>query len=159
MSDATDALPRRSLPVALIAWILRRLDGIPYALLAIPLRLALAYVFWSSATSRQQDWATTIVLFRDEYRVPLLSPELAAAIVTNVELAASILLVLGFLVRPAAAALLVVMVATDISIYPETWSMHMQWAAILLVLLGRGGGALTLDRLFGRHLGLRPRWE
>src|SRR5262249_17062774 len=58
-----------------------RLEAVPYSALAVPLRLGLAWIFWSSAQVKLIDWRQTIELFADEYRLPLLPPELAASIV------------------------------------------------------------------------------
>lgn len=33
-------------------------------------------------------------------------------------------------------------------LYPDAWPTHLSWAAILLPLLGRGGGAWSLDRVW-----------
>jgi putative oxidoreductase len=72
------------------------LDRFPYAVLAVVLRLAVAEVFWSSGQSKLLSWSTTVALFKQEYRVPLLPPELAAYLAATI----------GLLVRPAAAVLL-----------------------------------------------------
>ena len=60
------------------------LESVPYALLAIPLRIAVATVFWDSGTTKLASWDTTLPLFRDEYRLPIVPPELAAEIHTAV---------------------------------------------------------------------------
>jgi hypothetical protein len=62
----------------------RWLDRIPYAVLAIPLRLAVATVFWNSGMTKLADWNATLALFSDEYQVPLLPPELAANLALGV---------------------------------------------------------------------------
>jgi putative oxidoreductase len=97
-------------------------------------------------------WDTTIALFRDEYQVPFLPPEIAAYIVTGIELSTPVLLVLGLFVRPAAAVLLGMTAVIEIFVYPEAWPTHLQWAAMLLILIARGGGALSVDRLIARYL-------
>lgn len=127
------------------------LDGIPYSLLAIPLRLALANVFWSSAMVKLASWDTAVALFRDEYRLPLLPPELAAYMGVSVELSTPVLLVLGLLTRPAAAVLLGMTTIIEVLVYPQAWPTHIQWAAMLLVLLARGPGRFSLDWLIRRR--------
>ena len=60
---------------SLIAGLLRLrslLESVPYSVLAIPLRLAVATVFWNSGTTKLASWDTTLQLFADEYRLPLL---------------------------------------------------------------------------------------
>jgi putative oxidoreductase len=125
----------------------RRLDRVPYAVLALPLRLAVATVFWNSGMTKLGDWNATLTLFTDEYQVPLLAPELAANLALTIELAAPVLLVLGLLTRPAALVLLGMTAVIEIFVYPQAWPTHIQWAAMLLVLLCRGAGAFSLDAL------------
>lgn len=59
--------------------ILKWLDSVPYALLALPLRLAVATVFWNSGMAKLANWDTTVYMFAEEYQVPILPPELAAS--------------------------------------------------------------------------------
>jgi putative oxidoreductase len=128
------------------------LERVPYSLLAIPLRLAVAEVFWSSGTTKLADWSATLQLFEDEYKVPLLPPDIAAHIGASIELSTPVLLVLGLLTRPAALVLLGMTTIIEVFVYPQAWPTHIQWAAMLLVLLCRGPGALSLDHLIWRRL-------
>src|SRR5258708_4532306 len=82
------------------------LDRVPYSLLAIPLRLAAATVFWNSAMAHLANWETTIELFETDYSLPFLPPHLAAYMAVSIEVSTPILLVVGLLTRPAALALL-----------------------------------------------------
>jgi len=135
----------RSRPVYRLIQLVRQLDAVPYAALAIPLRLAVAWVFWSSALTHLASWETTLFLFADEYRVPLVPPEVAAWLGVALEVAAPITLLLGLGTRFAAAALLGMTAVIEVFVYPQAWPTHLQWAAMLLVLLCRGPGALSLD--------------
>jgi putative oxidoreductase len=119
---------------------------VPYALLALPLRLAVATVFWNSGMTKLANWDTAVALFTDEYRLPLLPPELAAYVAATIELSTPVMLVLGLLTRPAAAVLLGMTMVIELFVYPLAWPTHIQWAAMLLVLLCRGAGALSLDQ-------------
>ena len=83
-----------------------RLESVPYALLAIPLRVAVATVFWDSGTTKLASWETTLALFRDEYRLPLIPPDIAATMAASVELSTPFLLVFGLFTRAAALVLL-----------------------------------------------------
>ncbi len=77
----THATPPPHTPLTIVAHAQRVvdwLDRMPYTILAIPLRLAVATVFWNSAMAKLANWATAVELFRGEYRLPLLPPELAA---------------------------------------------------------------------------------
>jgi putative oxidoreductase len=131
--------------------VLRWLDGVPYSALAIPLRLAVATVFWNSAMTKLANWDTAIELFAEEYKVPLLPPELAAYTAVSIELTAPVLLVLGLATRPAALVLLGMTTVIEVFVYPQAWPTHIQWAAMLLVLLCRGPGNLSLDHWIRRR--------
>jgi putative oxidoreductase len=128
------------------------LDRVPYSLLAIPLRLAVATVFWNSAMAHLANWETTIELFETDYSLPLLAPHLAANMAVAIEVGAPILLVLGLLTRPTALVLLGMTAVIEVFVYPQAWPTHIQWAAMLLVLLCRGPGTLSADRLIKRYL-------
>ncbi|HEX3486003.1 MAG TPA: DoxX family protein [Micropepsaceae bacterium] len=130
------------------------LQAVPYSLLALPLRFAAATVFWNSGTTKLASWDTTLQLFQDEYKLPLLPPEIAAYMAASVELTTPFLLVFGFLTRPAALVLLGMTTIIEVFVYPLAWPTHIQWAAMLLVLLCRGPGKLSLDHVIWRRLGL-----
>ena len=136
--------------VGLIGNLYRWLDRVPYAVLAIPLRFAVATVFWNSATTKLADWNATLFLFEDEYRLPLLPPEFAANLALAIEITTPVLLVSGLLTRLAAAMLLFMTTIIEIFVYPQAWPTHIQWAAMLLVLLCRGAGTFSLDHLLQR---------
>jgi putative oxidoreductase len=152
MSDIV-ARPASSGLVTPIRRAVAALERIPYTLLAIPLRLAAATVFWRSAMTKLPNWETTVFLFEEEYKVPLLPPELAAYMATAVELAAPVMLVLGLATRAATAVLLGMTLVIQVFVYPGAWPTHLLWAAILLVLMARGAGGLSLDALIARRFG------
>ncbi len=131
------------------------LEAVPYSLLALPLRFAVATVFWNSGTTKLANWDATLQLFEDEYKVPLLPPDIAAHLGASIELSTPVLLVLGLLTRPAALVLLGMTTIIEVFVYPQAWPTHIQWAAMLLVLLCRGPGKLSIDyllqRWFSRH--------
>ena len=140
-----------------IARIIRWLDSVPYSLLAIPARLAVAQVFWSSAQTKLANWDATLQLFEDEYKVPLLPADFAAHLGAGIELTTPVLLVLGLLTRPAAFVLLGMTTVIEVFVYPQAWPTHIQWAAILVFLLFRGPGNISLDYLIQRRLGIPER--
>ena len=94
MSDASVPMCPVCASVGGIGWLLRQFDQVPYALLAIPLRLAVATIFWNSGMTKLADWNATLSLFTDEYQVPLLPPELAANLALAIEVTTPVLLVL-----------------------------------------------------------------
>jgi putative oxidoreductase len=130
-----------------------RLDAVPYGLLALPLRFGVAWIFWSSAQVKLINWQRTVELFADEYRVPLLPPGIAAGVALAIELASPVLLVLGLFTRATVVVLLGMTAVIEIFVYPEAWPTHLQWSAMMLVLLCRGAGAVSVDRLIWRRLG------
>jgi putative oxidoreductase len=143
--------------VAAIARVIRWLECVPYSLLALPLRLAVATVFWNSGTTKLANWDATLQLFEDDYKVPLLPPDFAAHLGASIELTTPVLLVLGFLTRPAALVLLGMTTIIEVFVYPQAWPTHIQWAAMLLVLLCRGAGGYSVDHWLSRRLGSTAR--
>jgi putative oxidoreductase len=135
----------------------RRLERVPYSLLALPLRFAVATVFWNSGMTKLANWDATLQLFEDEYKLPLLPPDIAAHLGAGIELTTPVLLVLGFLTRPAALVLLGMTTIIEVFVYPQAWPTHIQWAAMLLVLFCRGGGSYSIDHWLGRRLGSASR--
>lgn len=128
-----------------------RLERVPYAALALPLRAAVATVFWNSAMTKLANWEAALALFTDEYRVPLVPPEIAAYMAVSVELTTPVLLVFGLFTRAAALVLLGMTAVIEVFVYPQAWPTHLQWAAMLLVLLCRGAGALSVDSFLWRR--------
>jgi putative oxidoreductase len=159
MTDIAAATSRRWPLVAVIEKSIALLDRVPYTLLALPLRVGAAAVFWNSAMTKLASWDTTIELFTDEYKVPVLPPELAANLALSIELTMPVLLVLGLFTRAAALVLLGMTTVIEVFVYPLAWPTHIQWAAMLLMLICRGAGQLSLDHVVWqriRHLGSKP---
>jgi putative oxidoreductase len=95
---------------------------------------------------------STYELFQSEYALPLVSPWLAAHLATYAEHLFPLLLVLGLFTRLSALALLGMTTVIEVFVYPEARPTHIQWAAMLLVLLTRGAGTISLDWLLTRRL-------
>lgn len=140
---------------AMLGQVRTLLERVPYTWLALPLRLAVAAVFWNSATAKLANWDTMLALFSDEYQLPLIPPDIAAHLALTIEVTTPFLLVLGFMTRFAALVLLGMTAVIEIFVYPQAWPTHIQWAAMLLMLLCRGAGALSIDHLLWRRLGTR----
>ena len=77
------------------------LERVPFSLVQLACRFAIAGVFLRAGLQKFSGWETTIALFTNEYKVPLLPPEIAASMSAVTEVGCSILLVL--LVRGAGA--------------------------------------------------------
>lgn len=124
----------------------------PLAFLGI--RLWVANVFWKSGVNKYQSWETTKFLFQYEYKVPLLSPEVAAFLGTATELIFPVLLALGLGGRFAAFVLFVFNIIAVIS-YPGLneagIQQHQLWGLMLLLLVCYGPGKLSLDHLVRRR--------
>lgn len=135
---------------------LRLLERIPVAVPEFLFRVSMGLVFWRSGQSKLASWDTTLLLFREEYRVPVLPPEFAAYLATGVELTAPVLLVVGLAARLGAAAMLGMALVIQLFVYPQSYPDHLLWAGPLLYLVLRGPGVLSLDHLVRRRLLPRP---
>lgn len=123
--------------------------ALPLSLLQLLMRIAVGGVFFRSGLLKIESWDFAVLLFRDEYKLPLLPPELAAQLGTAVELAAPLFLFAGLLTRLATLPLLAMTLVIQVLVYPDAWNEHLLWAVPLLFLLTRGPGAWSLDRLLG----------
>ena len=130
-------------------------NRIPLSLVQLAARLSVAHVFWNSAQSKLASWPVTQQLFAMEYHVPLLPPDIAAPLATATEVAGSVLLTVGLLSRGAALALLGVVAVIQLFVFPENWGEHALWASLLLLIVARGAGVLSLDWIVNRYAGGR----
>lgn len=148
------------------------LGRIPYTLIALLGRFAIAGVFWRSGQTKVEGlrldllsgdfklgWPhlseSAVALFRNEYRLPLISPELGAYMAAVAEHLFPVMLLLGLGTRFASLALLLMTAVIEIFVYPDAWPTHGTWAAILLMLMAMGPGRISLDCLLARHFGGR----
>jgi putative oxidoreductase len=125
---------------------------VSHATLALIDRVAIAAIFFLSGRTKVDGLLTVnegaYALFREEYKVPLLRPELAAHLAAYAEHLFPLLLVLGLFTRLSALALLGMTAVIQIFVYPDAWPTHLSWAGLLLYLVGRGAGPASLDRWF-----------
>jgi putative oxidoreductase len=152
MTELAVSTSRRSGVVAAIESVIELLNRVPYTVLALPLRVGAAAVFWLSAQAHLASWDTTLEQFAEDYKVPLLPPDIAAYMAVSIEVTTPVLLVLGLLTRTAALVLLGMTAVIEIFVYPQAWPTHIQWVAMLLILLCRGPGKLSIDHLVWRRL-------
>jgi len=121
--------------------------------LALIDRIAIGAIFFYSGRTKVEGFMTltesAYSLFREEYKVPLIPPEIAAHLAAYAEHFFPLLLVLGLCTRLAALALLVMTAVIQIFVYPDAWPTHLSWAGLLLYLAARGAGPVSLDRLIG----------
>lgn len=143
------------------------LESFPYSLIALLARFGIAMTFLQSGQTKVEGLvldpigghvqlgfphlaAGTVDLFRDEYALPLLPPELAAVMAASAEHVFPILLLLGLATRASALALLGMTLVIQTLVYPSAYATHAVWATALVLLAARGGGSLSLDHLFAR---------
>ena len=125
-------------------------------LAALAARIYLAQVFFLSGLTKLRDWETTLLLFTEEYKVPLLSPQLAAISGTAGELVLPVLLLIGLAGRFSALGLSVVNVVAVISlaeIAPAALQQHITWGVLLAALALYGVGKWSVDALW-----IGPQW-
>lgn len=134
-------------------WLESALDALQ-PLAALLARLYVAQVFFVSGLTKLRDWDTTLALFMDEYRVPLLSPTVAAWLGTAGELVLPVLLVLGLGGRFAALGLALVnavAVVALMEVAPAALQQHITWGILLVGLAVFGCGRWSVDALVRRN--------
>lgn len=120
-------------------------------------RLVLFRVFFYAGTAKLDNWSGTLELFQYEYQVPLLPPALAAYMGTASELACSVLLLVGLAARLATLPLIGITLTIQFvlgaanPVYNQL--DHFLWLALLLTVLTRGPGVLSLDAWLTRQSG------
>lgn len=144
-------------------------ENIPYSLIAFIARFSIAAVFWKSGQTKVEGFAIDLVsgtfqwgepklaasalwLFRSEYHVPLLSPEVAAHLATFAEHFFPVLILLGLATRFSALALIGMTLTIQLFVYPDAYPTHGTWIALLLLLLAKGPGSLSIDHWIARRL-------
>lgn len=150
---------------------------VPYALVAFGLRLLMARVFFLDGQTRidgprltlnLQDYvnadflrgfdfsvvlpmqvkAQTFTAFAVQYPPMPVPPAIAAYLVSYAEFLLPLMLVLGFATRFAAVGLLVMTAMISFFVLPQAFlTTHIFWAAILMVLISRGPGQISIDHV------------
>jgi putative oxidoreductase len=119
------------------------------------MRFGVGLVFFRAGLLKYNSFEFAVKLFEDEYKVPVLAPALAARLVMFNELTFSMLLFLGLGTRIATLPLLGMISVIQLFVYPTAWPDHLLWGSILIFLLTRGAGALSIDYLIDRRFGKR----
>ena len=125
-------------------------ERIPYSAVALGSRFALASVFWRSAQTKVNGFSIreeTFYLFQEEYKVPLLPPDLAAYFATIGEHAFSVLLLIGLASRLSALGLFGMTMVIQLFVFPDGWPEHILWISLQLLIISRGPGTISLDHL------------
>ena len=146
----------------------RAMARLPEDLIALLGRFSIAAVFWKSGQTKIEGLAVDLVdgniqlgwprlsdsavaLFQHEYQLPLIAPELGAGLAALGEHVLPVLLLLGLGTRFAALGLLIMTAVIQFLVYPGAYPTHGVWAAVLLYLMARGPGRMSLDQLIGRR--------
>jgi putative oxidoreductase len=160
--------PSQAWPVRIVERLIALFAAIPHSLLALLARFSIAMVFWKSGQTKVEGFAidlisgtfsigmprladSTLYLFSSEYNLPLLAPELAARLAVFAEHFFPLLILLGLATRFSALALLLMTLTIQLFVYPDAYPTHGTWAAVLLFIMARGPGALSLDQLIARY--------
>lgn len=148
-------------------------ERIPNTLIAFIARFSIAAVFWNSGQTKVQGFVVNLVsgefklgwpslsdsslaLFQDEYKLPFIPPELAAPMAATAEHVFPLLILIGLGTRFSALALLGMTLVIQLFVYPGAYATHGTWAAVLLYLMARGPGNLSVDHwLASRHAAIR----
>ena len=164
IEDNQQQQPRVSMIHTCVTTGISMMERLPYSLLAFLARFSIAAVFWKSGQTKIERFRIDLVegtmnlglprlsdsvvdLFRDEYKVPFIAPELAAPMAAFAEHFFPVLILIGLATRFSALALLGMTVVIQIFVYPDAWPVHGTWATILLLLISQGPGAFSLDHL------------
>ena len=135
-------------------------ERIPYSFIALASRIAVADVFWRSGQTKVNGLSIreeTFYLFREEYKVPLLPPDLAAYLSTIGEHVFPVLLFFGLASRLSALGLFGMTMVIQLFVVPGGWPEHILWLSLLTLIIARGPGAFSLDHLiWSRDSALRP---
>ncbi|WP_343067124.1 DoxX family protein [Hydrogenophaga aromaticivorans] len=145
------------------------MDHLPNTLLAFAARFSIAAVFWKSGQTKIEGLAIDIVsgeftlgwprlsdnavfLFKEEYQLPLLSPEQGATLAALGEHILPLFILLGLATRLSALGLLGMTLVIQLFVYPDAYATHGTWAAVLLYLMAHGPGKLSIDAwIASRH--------
>lgn len=129
-----------------------KLGLLPLSVIQLMARISMAMIFWRSGQAKIANWDLTLKLFANEYKVPVLPPEIAAPMAAAVELSTPVLLVLGLLTRLATLPMIGMTLVIQTFVYPQAWVDHLTWGVMLLLLLSRGPGVFSLDHLIKKTL-------
>jgi putative oxidoreductase len=124
-----------------------QLARFPLSIIQLAMRIGVGAVFFRAGLLKYDSWEFTVQLFRDEYKVPLLEPAVAARLAMTVELAVPVFLFIGLATRAATLPLLGMIAVIQIFVYPNAWSDHLLWSSALVLILTRGPGAFSIDHL------------
>lgn len=121
------------------------------SVILLAMRIGVGSVFFKAGLLKYHSFEFAVKLFEDEYKVPILSPLVAARITMFNELTWPVFLFVGLATRFATLPVLGSITVIQVFVYPSAWTENLVWASILVMLLTRGAGALSLDFLIERY--------
>jgi len=147
------------------------MSSFPDTLLALLARFSIAAVFWTSGQTKVDGFKlnfvngefsfhlprladSAIALFQDEYKLPFLSPDIAAPMAAFAEHFFPVMILMGLATRFSALGLLFMTLVIQIFVYPSAYPTHGTWAAVLLYLVVHGPGEFSLDHWLGKRYAL-----
>lgn len=163
-----NAQANTSIIVKLVQKLIAMMEKFPHSLIALVARFSIAAVFWKSGQTKIEGIAIDLVsgefhlgwphlsdsaidLFKTEYRLPFLAPELAAPMAAFAEHLFPILLLFGLATRFSALALFGMTLTIQLFVYPDAYPTHGTWAAVLLFLIAKGPGKISIDHWLQRR--------
>ena len=154
MNNTTTAVSTPAFMLARWNYLADRFSGwVGDSALSLGARVALGAIFFMSGRTKVEGFLTitdgTYALFRDEYKVPLLPPEIAAHLATYAEHFLPVMLVLGLFTRLSALGVLGMTAVIQLFVYPDAWPTHLSWITLALYVASRGAGRVSLDRALG----------
>jgi NADH dehydrogenase/putative oxidoreductase len=119
-------------------------------ILDLAIRLWLAQVFWISGILKLHDWDRALYLAEHEYPVTWMNPHTAAWLGVAIEVMCPIFLAMGLMTRFAAAAICALVLVSQLE-YVALQANLLQ-ALLLCWFVVMGAGAISFDRMLGRHV-------
>lgn len=165
----TTGLASPSWPARQIARLIDLCARIPDSLIALIGRFSIAAVFWLSGQTKIEGLAINLVLgefhlgwphlsdsalslFQEEYALPLIPPAWAATLAAIAEHVLPVLILIGLATRLSALGLLGMTLVIQVFVYPGAYPTHGVWATVLLYLIAKGPGRLSIDAwIAGRY--------
>ena len=143
-----------STALKLISSAIALLDRIPASFFALMMRVAIFLVFFQSARTKVEGFMTikesTFYLFQHDYALPFVPYKLGAYMATFNEHVFSVLILFGLATRLSSLVLFGMTMVIEIFVYPDAYVVHLTWASMLVYLIARGPGAVSLDHLIRR---------
>jgi putative oxidoreductase len=141
--------------VTAINQVIALMSRIPNDAIALLARISIGAIFWRSGATKVNGFSLSenaIQLFREDYKLPLIDPVVAATLAALAEHIFPVLLIVGLASRLSATALLGMTAIIQFFVYPGAWPIHGVWATALLVIIARGPGLISLDALIAKRM-------